>query len=137
MTQNEMEDLCEQAGCPEKIKQIHLALARRGWFSHPTQGFRNWWEPDGVNSSTGAETGGHEEAYRKCVQPETRAWRHYGIKTVVAFNIRRFREEYAQWLEDGSPPQLDDYDGTAAPVVAQMSAFKKIKAIMHGSTLAE
>lgn len=136
--EEEIAELCATHNCSEKIRKMHFELyVKRGWCPHPSEGFTKWWKPDGVNPDSGAETGGHEEAWRKCVQPETHAWKHYGIDVVAAFNIRRFREEYAQWLADGSPPRLNDYDGTAAPIGAQLSAFKKIKAIMRGSTLAK
>ena len=38
-----MADLCEQAGCKDKIAKIHFEQALRDWHSHPPKDFENWW----------------------------------------------------------------------------------------------
>lgn len=108
--------------------------AQRKWHP-PTSGFLGWWEPDGHNPQTGAQTGGHRDALRKCVRPETREIRYYGIEAMLAFNTREYREEYLQWLRDGQPPKADDYDGTAAPMANVRKCMDGIRSILSGSTL--
>jgi len=128
-------EACDAEECTDKLKKIHADLARRGWHSHPSQGFLRWWKPDGINHDSGAETGGHQDAYRKCANPETRAWGYYGIKAGVAYNMSEYYNEYLRWLECGSPPRTNDCDGTAAPIAEQKNIWKKIRNILKGSTI--
>lgn len=101
----------------------------------PTPDFLHWWEPDGYNPQTGAQTGGHPEALRKCVRPETAEVRYYGIESALAFNTRCYREEYLQWFREGQPPRGGDYDGTAAPMANVRECMEEIKAILSYSPI--
>lgn len=101
----------------------------------PSPGFMAWWQPDGFNPSSGAQTGGHREALRKCVRPDTHEVRYYGINVDLAFNTRCYREEYLQWLKDGQPPREDDFDGTAATQDKVRACMANIRSILKDAPL--
>lgn len=84
MTRRELEDqisdLCEQAGCSEKIQKIHKAqYVDRRWNPHPPQTFCDWWFSVG-GKQTEKRTG--------------RAW--VGIDAIRAFNCEAVRETYRE-----------------------------------------
>lgn len=118
----------------EKVARIRADLATRNWHQ-PSSGFKSWWEPHTHNRVTGAEVGGHPAAYRKCVHAETREIRYYGIKTVVAFNDRHFREEYLQWIKGGCPEREVMADGTTAPRDDSLACLANIKNILKDSPI--
>jgi hypothetical protein len=117
---------------PEKQEVLRRELRKRKLF-WPSKDFCRWWEPDGINSVSGAETGGHPEALRKCVQPETGEARWYGINSINAFNCERYRKEFVQWIKDGFPEREFVYDGTAAPRDKTLEELRKIKQILASS----
>ncbi len=44
----EISDMCDQAGCNDKIRKIHLSqYADRRWNPHPPRAFLSWWNQDG------------------------------------------------------------------------------------------
>ncbi len=44
----EIEELCEQAGCKEKIRQVHSKqYVDKRWNPHPPRAFLSWWNQDG------------------------------------------------------------------------------------------
>ncbi len=44
----EIEELCEQAGCKEKVKQVHSKqYVDKRWNPHPPRAFLSWWNKDG------------------------------------------------------------------------------------------
>ncbi len=45
---SEIEELCEQAGCKEKIRQVHSKqYVDKRWNPHPPRAFLSWWNQDG------------------------------------------------------------------------------------------
>ncbi len=74
----EIEELCEQAGCKEKVKQVHSKqYVDKRWNPHPPRAFLSWWNQDGPQL-TKAATG-----------------RDWGlIDAVRAFNCEAAREVY-------------------------------------------
>jgi hypothetical protein len=98
----------------------------------PSPGFVRWWMPSGHNPTTGAQTGGHPDALRKCVKPWSNEIAYFGLTPELAFACERYRQEYRQWLKDGMP-EREVIDGTAAPLEKQRLCFRQIAAIMGGS----
>jgi len=124
----EIDNLCRLHGCSEKIAKIHRAqFVDRGWMAHPPKAFCDWWEPTSFNSNTGASVGGHKEAWRKWVKPETKESRYYGIKSAQAYNTYGYREEFHEWLKDGMP-EREPFDSTCAPKerVAEVMCAKRV-----------
>lgn len=81
----EIEDLCEQAGCNEKIAGIHQAqFVDRGWNPHPPRAFVQWW-PRGKAI---------------CEERTGIAYRH--IDEVRAFNCEAVRRVWTTVLQPSS-----------------------------------
>jgi hypothetical protein len=82
-TTDTITDLCEQAGCSEKIAKIHLRqYGHSRWNPHPPQAFINWWGNGGIEA-TENKTG--------------RGWR--AIDAARAFNCEAVRETYSEAKE--------------------------------------
>lgn len=78
--QQRIDELCERAGCSEKIRKVHFQqYVHRRWNPHPPQKFLDWWNRDGAVFT---ENKSH------------RAW--YGVKPVVAYNCEAVREAYRE-----------------------------------------
>ena len=118
----------------EKIARVRYAQEGRTWYQ-PSARFVFWWQPDGFNPVSGAQTGGHPAAYRKCVHRETKEVRHYGMSAVVAFNSQAYRNEYTQWLKGGMPERDNIADGTTATREEVRECMEKCKETLFGSTL--
>lgn len=93
--------------------------------------FKKWWEPYTHDPKTGAEIGGHPEAYRLFVKP-TGERKHYGIKVEEAFMTQMYRDEYHQWLKDGQPPRDPEPTGNCVPRKRVNEEMANAKAIMGG-----
>ncbi len=75
---DEIESLCEQAGCNEKIQKIHHAqYVDRRWNPHPPRAFLSWWNKDGPDITEKATS---------------RAWGD--IDAVRAYNCEPAREQF-------------------------------------------
>ncbi len=85
----EIEDLCDQAGCKEKIKQVHSKqYVDKRWNPHPPRAFLSWWNQDGPKLTVTA-TG--------------RSWED--IDAVRAYNCEDVRQVYKP-----SPVSTEDYE---------------------------
>lgn len=77
---DEITDLCEQAGCSDKIAKIHLRQYVHGsWNPHPAREFLSWWNKGGpklIEAATGSY------------------WR--SIDAVRAFNCDEVRKVYRE-----------------------------------------
>lgn len=78
-------DLCDQAGCSEKLRETHKQQALRDWHPHPPREFVNWW------STTGAQA---TEKATGC------AWRD--IDATRAYNCQRARDTYMEAKQIGA-----------------------------------
>ncbi len=86
---DEINDLCDQAGCNEKIRKIHSAqYVDRRWNPHPPRAFLSWWNQDGPKLTVAA-TG--------------TAWED--IDAVRAFNCEAVRQVYQP-----SPVSENEYE---------------------------
>jgi len=77
---NEISDLCDQAGCNDKIRKVHSSqYVDRGWNPHPPQRFINWWGMKG----------------KAITEKQTdKAWQD--VDAIRAFNCEDAREVYRQ-----------------------------------------
>ena len=42
--ENEVSDMCDQAGCKDKIRKVHFdQYVNKHWRPHPPQEFVSWW----------------------------------------------------------------------------------------------
>ncbi len=85
--------------------------------------------PSGYNPKTGAQTGGHPDALRLCVNPRGDKG-HFGVRVEEAWMCIRYREEFIRWLENGSPERSPIVDGTAAPIERQRAVVNECLARM-------
>ena len=86
----EIIDLCEQAGCSDKIQKIHHAqYVDRKWNPHPPQRFVNWWGAEG---------------WKRTEKKTDRAWsvNDMPIDCVRAFNSEAVREVYQEAKQIGA-----------------------------------
>lgn len=45
---DEIDELCDQAGCKDKIRQVHSKQhVDKHWNPHPPRAFLSWWNQDG------------------------------------------------------------------------------------------
>lgn len=96
----------------------------------PTAEFERWWNPTSHNVATGAQTGGHPEARRKCVNVETRQVQYYGISAFIAFNLESYRQEYRKWIRDGMQPHAEKADGTALSQKDAIDCLRYLKTLL-------
>ncbi len=75
---DEIEDLCHEAGCKDKIRQVHSKqYVDKRWNPHPPRAFLSWWNQDGPKLTKDA------------------TWRDWVlIDAVRAFNCEAAREVY-------------------------------------------
>ncbi len=98
----------------------------------PTPRFREWWIPNGHNPKSGAQTGGHPDALRKCVNPRGDVgW--FGIKVEEAWLCARYHDEFKQWMRDGMQERFPECDGTAAPIEKQREVINQCLKTIMGS----
>ncbi len=95
----------------------------------PGPKFRNWWIPNGYNSKSGAQTGGHPDALRLCVNPRGDK-KHFGIKVEEAWLCARYHDEFNQWMRDGMQERYPECDGTAAPIERQREVINECLRVM-------
>ena len=82
---DQISDLCDQAGCNDKIRTLHKAqFVDRRWNPHPTQKFVNWWGRIGWQATE---------------KRSGRAWE--GINAIRAFNCEAAREAYLEARQAG------------------------------------
>ncbi len=85
----EIESLCEQAGCKESIQKLHHAqYVDRHWNPHPPRAFLSWWNQDGPKLTHAATD---------------RQWAD--IDAVRAYNCEAVRQVYKP-----SPVSVEDYE---------------------------
>lgn len=85
----EIDSLCEQAGCRESIQKIHHAqYVDRRWNPHPPRAFLSWWNQDGP---------------KLCVTATGESWED--IDAIRAYNCERVRQVYKP-----SPVSTEDYE---------------------------
>jgi hypothetical protein len=64
---DQISDLCDQAGCSEKIRKIHAAqFVDRRWNPHPPQSFVAWWanRPEHADSGVDASRAFNSQNFR-------------------------------------------------------------------------
>jgi hypothetical protein len=82
---NQIDDLCDQAGCSDKIRKLHTSqFVDKKWNPHPSRRFIDWW------GSVGAEA---------TERRTDRSW--VGIDAVRAFNSEAVREVYSEAKQVG------------------------------------
>jgi len=91
----------------------------------PSPKFKLWWMPHGYNTKTGAQIGGHADAFRKCVRTDTGEVDYYGVRVDHAWLCQRYRDEFHQWIRNGMPEREYEVDGTAAPIGKQKEVWSK------------
>jgi len=65
---NEIADLCEQAGCSAPIREIHRLQFSRRWHPHPSLAFTSWWSThadSGKGEGVGVRRAWNCDIYRK------------------------------------------------------------------------
>ena len=76
---DEISELCDQAGCNEKVAGIHHAqFVDRNWNPHPPRSFIKWWP--------------HGKAV--CEEKSGEAWRH--VDEVRAYNCETVRQIWTE-----------------------------------------
>ena len=90
----------------------------------PTLKFREWWMPTGHNARSGAQTGGHPDALRKCVNNDGKV-AYFGIRVEESWACQHYQDEFHQWLKDGQPERFPEVDGTAAPLDRQKEIIRQ------------
>ncbi len=85
----EIEDLCEQSGCKEKVKQVHSKqYVDKRWNPHPPRAFLSWWNQDGPKLTVAATGLAYED-----------------IDAVRAYNCESVRQVYRP-----SPVSVGEYE---------------------------
>jgi hypothetical protein len=95
-------------------------------------GFRQWWEPWGVDKDSGASVGGHPDAYRVWARKDPGRWRrrHYGVLTPIAWITALYRDEYERWVDAGRP-ERENFISLAASLERQKQFWRDLKPIIE------
>jgi hypothetical protein len=128
-----MNPICEQAGCSNNEASKHAWLwEKQRWHWHPSPSFRGWWEPNNVDSISGAHVGGHPDAKRFWARKDPGRWvrRIYGIPTEKAWNSANYVLEFTAWQQAGSPEPETSFVSIAATWERQKRFWSELRPII-------
>lgn len=97
----------------------------------PTDDFIVWWSPCGKDRESGADTGGHPDAFRVWARKDPGRWvrRSFGISALMAWNAQCYRSEYLRWIDAGRPEQ-EEFISLAATLERQKQFWHDLKPII-------
>ncbi len=94
----------------------------------PPEDFARWWHPHSRDRESGADIGGHPDAFRVWARKDPGRWvqRSYGTGARVAWNAQPYRDDYEEWVQLGRP-ERNAFVSISATLETQKGFWRGLK----------